>query len=194
MLSNPKDAVEPTKQELFNQHFKDEVSYRYADQDETKIPSWFAEYFIDFQKSPKDAAYTLEEFSGRFKHTTTDALYEIRRHKLFGCGEYHSTGKTYWIPIPEVDRYAAILEAEKLATSPPVKHPCLNSGLEFHSKRLALALEAWEYAISQKSIKKNFMQRIEAFLKKHNVSDSDTARIKEICNPWPRGPKSSNKI
>ena len=176
-----------------------------ADWDYNNTPEWYEklkkEQGCGQNQIPHYEEITLSEFCGRFNLTPEKASWEIKSRKLWGYDRYYSHSfhgpsipGEYHLPEPEADRYAAILEAEKLATTQPIKHPCLDSELEFHSKRLALALEAWEYAVSQKSIKKNFMQRIESYLKKHNVSDSDTARIKEICNPWPRGPKSSNKL
>lgn len=142
---------------------------------------------------------TLEEFCGRFDLTTGKALSEIRRCKLWDCGKSlhffkkDATDNPYLIPLPEFDRYAAIIEEENEVNQPPLTHPCLDPIDDFYSEELALAIRAWEYARSNRPTKSNFMVRIDAFLDKHGVGENQRDRIKTICSRHKRGPKPGNK-
>jgi len=163
-------------------------------------PDWFQELK---RNAPDERIYypfaTLDEFCGRFNLTTGKALSEIRRCKLWNCGKHSGKNfyarregrkedETYYIHLPEFDRYAAIIAAEKPLE--PLTHPLFDESDDFHSKRLSLAVRAWEYARSAKPTKSNFSAKIDSFLDKQGIEGNERKRIKEICNPSPRGPKS----
>lgn len=170
------------------------------------LPDWYdrlrQEQGLQEHEGPKFEWLSLAEFCGRFDISKEKALYEIKRYKLWGCGPNLfnigaiKAGRSldaYIVPEPEADRYAAILEAEKLATTPPIKHPCLDPGHPFFAKELALALEAWEYAVTQKPTATNFKQKIEAFLQHKDAGSNQLDRIKTVCGISKRGPSSKKK-
>lgn len=157
-------------------------------------------------KIPEYVKIGLDEFCGRFDLTPGKAKSEIRRCQLWNCGVHpvrnfpvrfrkpDEIGKDpFEIPLPEADRYAAIIAAEKPIN--PIEHPLFDTTDNFHSKRLAIAVRAWEYARSKKPAptKSNFLKRVDSFLDSQGIEGNERARIREICNPSPRGP-SSRKI
>lgn len=137
---------------------------------------------------------SLAEFAGKFGYTIEKALFEIKEHGIRADnwleqdGVGFNVGQAKYIPKAEVDRYA-LIKSEKPAE--PLEHPCLNTACAFYPKRLALAVNAWEYAVSKSgTTKSNFMKRIDSFLDSKCIEGNERDRIREICNPWPRGPKS----
>ena len=91
-------------------------------------PDWFIKLKNETpdDENPYYPMATLEEFCGRFDLATGKALSEIRRCKLWNCGKSarlfkkDATDNPYLIPLPEFDRYAAIIAAEKQDAPPPL--------------------------------------------------------------------------
>lgn len=144
--------------------------------------------------------YTLDDFAGKYGYSHRTAVLEIKRI-LIGTGREDVWERSkYTIDHPpKTHRYVVLspddieFYEKTLSKEKPVEaltHPCFDSTDIFHSKRLALAIRAWEYAKSKKPTKSNFSKKIDSFLDSHNVEGEERKRIREICNPFPRGPKS----
>ena len=102
-------------------------------------PEWYKQLLASTPEgeSPEYVKIGLDEFCGRFDLTPGKAKAEIRRCQLWNCGVHpfrnfparlrmpDEIGKDpFQIPLPEADRYAAIIEAEKQQEAPP---PCNSS-------------------------------------------------------------------
>lgn len=168
-------------------------------------PEWFILLKTDTPEgeTPEYVKIGLDEFCGRFDLTPGKAKAEIRRCKLWNCGVHPARGflkrpheigdDPFKIPLPEADRYAAIIEAEKAATTPPIQHPCLDPEHPFYAEELAVAVKAWEYAVSQKPTRSNFGRKIEAYLQRCEAGSNETVRLKTVCGIQKRGPRPSKK-
>jgi len=169
-------------------------------------PEWYKQLLASTPEgeSPEYIKIGLDEFCGRFDLTPGKAKAEIRRCQLWNCGVHpfrnfrlrmpDEIGKDpFEIPLPEADRYAAIIKAEKAATVPPARHPCLDPGHPFYAQELALALGSWEYAVSQKPTSSNFKKKIESFLQRQQAGVNQINRIVTVCGINKRGPQPQKK-
>ena len=95
-------------------------------------PEWYRQLQASTPEgeNPEYVKIGLDEFCGRFDLTPGTAKAEIRRCKLLNCGVSplrvfkmpHERGQDdFKIPLPEADRYAAIIAAEKQQSEPPQK-------------------------------------------------------------------------
>ncbi len=125
-------------------------------------PEWFErlqqEQGLHGDEYPDYELITLAEFCGRFGLSENEALWKIKEYKLWGCGKPRIQGNpfgimarvgmrgdVYYIPLPEADRYAAILEAEKQQEEPPPCNstPYMNKKHAAYSVELEAAVSCW---------------------------------------------------
>jgi hypothetical protein len=89
--------------------------------------------------------YTLEEFAGRFGYTIEKARYEIKWRGIHTTRQIFVKGAPLVIFDLEVDRYAAILEAEKQQEEPPPCNlpPYMNKKHAAYADELEAAVSCW---------------------------------------------------
>lgn len=110
------------------------------------------EYSQEFDKMHDECrdkpypVYTIDEFAGRFGYTIEKALYEIKRCNFHPDTQYSRSFPPRKVVYSfEVDRYAAILEAEKQQEEPPPCNspPYMNRKHAAYSDELEAAVSCW---------------------------------------------------
>lgn len=145
---------------------KETVAWHHTEGHLKGTPAWYQKLALATpdNETPHYETASLSEFCGRFNLTEGKALSEIRRCKLWRCGnetpvqintaeiyarrrgeQIPEKERPYTIPLPEFDRYAAIIEAEKRESEPSPTHLALhmNKRHPAFSSELEAAVSCW---------------------------------------------------